>query len=37
MTTRPEMLAVEEPMESSINGAAITAKMLTPGSNVELA
>ena len=36
-TTRPETLAVEEPMEIRINGTAITVTMRTPGSDVELA
>ncbi|BDX31286.1 sulfurtransferase FdhD [Mycobacterium antarcticum] len=36
-TTRPETLAVEEPLELRINGAAITVTMRTPGSDVELA
>lgn len=36
-TTRPETLAVEEPMEIRVNGAAITVTMRTPGSDVELA
>jgi FdhD protein len=37
VTTRPETLAVEEPLELRINGAAITVTMRTPGSDVELA
>jgi FdhD protein len=37
VTTRPETLAVEEPMEIRINGTAITVTMRTPGSDVELA
>ena len=37
MTTRPETLAVEEPLEIRINGSAITVTMRTPGSDVELA
>ncbi|MGH3640616.1 MAG: formate dehydrogenase accessory sulfurtransferase FdhD [Mycobacterium sp.] len=36
-TSRAETLAVEEPMEIRINGAAITVTMRTPGSDVELA
>ncbi|MDX1891409.1 formate dehydrogenase accessory sulfurtransferase FdhD [Mycolicibacterium sp. 050158] len=36
-TTRPETLAVEEPMEIRVNGTAITVTMRTPGSDVELA
>ncbi|TPG37271.1 formate dehydrogenase accessory sulfurtransferase FdhD [Mycolicibacterium hodleri] len=36
-TSRPETLAVEEPMEIRINGTAITVTMRTPGSDVELA
>ena len=36
-STRPETLAVEEPMEIRINGTAITVTMRTPGSDVELA
>ncbi|MDT5338803.1 MAG: FdhD protein [Mycobacterium sp.] len=36
-STRPETLAVEEPMEIRINGSAITVTMRTPGSDVELA
>jgi FdhD protein len=35
--TRAETLAVEEPMEIRVNGAAITVTMRTPGSDVELA
>jgi FdhD protein len=35
--TRPETLAVEEPLEIRINGAATTVTMRTPGSDVELA
>ena len=35
--TRPETLAVEEPMEIRVNGTAITVTMRTPGSDVELA
>src|SRR3954470_9716940 len=35
--TRPETLAVEEPLEIRINGTAITVTMRTPGSDVELA
>ena len=37
VTTRPETLAVEEPMEIRLNGTAITVTMRTPGSDVELA
>lgn len=37
MTTRPETLAVEEPLEIRINGSATTVTMRTPGSDVELA
>jgi FdhD protein len=37
VSTRPETLAVEEPLELRINGAAITVTMRTPGSDVELA
>jgi len=36
-TTRPETLAVEEPLELRIDGTAITVTMRTPGSDVELA
>jgi FdhD protein len=36
-TSRAETLAVEEPMEIRVNGAAITVTMRTPGSDVELA
>jgi FdhD protein len=36
-TTRPETLAVEEPMEIRINGAATSVTMRTPGSDFELA
>jgi FdhD protein len=36
-STRPETLAVEEPLEIRINGTAITVTMRTPGSDVELA
>jgi FdhD protein len=35
--TRPETLAVEEPLEIRVNGAAITVTMRTPGSDIELA
>jgi FdhD protein len=35
--TRPETLAVEEPLELRLNGSAITVTMRTPGSDVELA
>jgi FdhD protein len=34
---RSEILAVEEPLELRINGAAITVTMRTPGSDIELA
>ncbi len=37
VTTRPETLAVEEPLEIRINGSATTVTMRTPGSDVELA
>jgi len=37
MTTRPETLAVEEPLEIRINGSATTVTMRTPGSDFELA
>ena len=37
MTTRPETLAVEEPLEIRINGSAVSVTMRTPGSDVELA
>lgn len=37
VTTRPETLAVEEPLELRLNGSAITVTMRTPGSDVELA
>ena len=37
VTTRPETLAVEEPLEIRVNGSAITVTMRTPGSDVELA
>jgi FdhD protein len=37
MTTRPETLAVEEPLELRINGSAVTVTMRTPGSDIELA
>jgi FdhD protein len=36
-TTRPETLAVEEPLELRIDGTPITVTMRTPGSDVELA
>ncbi len=36
-STRPETLAVEEPLEIRVNGAAITVTMRTPGSDFELA
>jgi FdhD protein len=35
--TRPEILAVEEPLEIRVNGAAVTVTMRTPGSDIELA
>jgi FdhD protein len=35
--SRAETLAVEEPLEIRVNGAAITVTMRTPGSDVELA
>ncbi|HZQ32494.1 MAG TPA: formate dehydrogenase accessory sulfurtransferase FdhD [Mycobacterium sp.] len=35
--TRPETLAVEEPLEIRVNGTAITVTMRTPGSDIELA
>jgi len=35
--TRPETLAVEEPLEIRVNGAAVTVTMRTPGSDFELA
>jgi FdhD protein len=37
VTTRPETLAVEEPLEIRLNGSATTVTMRTPGSDVELA
>lgn len=37
VSTRPETLAVEEPLEIRINGSATTVTMRTPGSDVELA
>ena len=37
VVTRPETLAVEEPLEIRINGSAVTVTMRTPGSDVELA
>jgi FdhD protein len=36
-TTRPETLAVEEPLEIRVNGRPITVTMRTPGSDIELA
>ena len=36
-TTRPETLAVEEPLEIRVNGNPITVTMRTPGSDIELA
>lgn len=35
--TRPETLAVEEPLEIRLNGSALTVTMRTPGADVELA
>jgi FdhD protein len=35
--TRPETLAVEEPLEIRVNGAPVTVTMRTPGSDFELA
>jgi FdhD protein len=35
--TRPETLAVEEPLEIRVNGTPITVTMRTPGSDMELA
>jgi FdhD protein len=35
--SRPETLAVEEPLEIRVNGAPLTVTMRTPGSDVELA
>ena len=35
--TRPETLAVEEPLEIRLNGKPITVTMRTPGSDIELA
>jgi FdhD protein len=35
--TRPEILAVEEPLEIRVNGAPVTVTMRTPGSDIELA
>jgi FdhD protein len=35
--SRPETLAVEEPLELRVNGSPITVTMRTPGSDVELA
>ena len=35
--TRPETLAVEEPLEIRVNGTAVTVTMRTPGSDIELA
>ncbi|MBW0019201.1 MAG: formate dehydrogenase accessory sulfurtransferase FdhD [Mycobacterium sp.] len=35
--TRPETLAVEEPLEIRVNGTAVTVTMRTPGSDFELA
>jgi len=35
--SRPETLAVEEPLEIRVNGAPVTVTMRTPGSDVELA
>ncbi|SON62499.1 Sulfurtransferase FdhD [Mycobacterium simulans] len=36
-TTRPETLAVEEPLEIRLNGIPVTVTMRTPGSDIELA
>ncbi len=35
--TRPETLAVEEPLEIRVNGRPVTVTMRTPGSDIELA
>ena len=35
--SRPETLAVEEPLEIRVGGAPLTVTMRTPGSDVELA
>jgi FdhD protein len=35
--SRPETLAVEEPLEIRVNGTAVTVTMRTPGSDIELA
>jgi FdhD protein len=35
--TRPETLAVEEPLEIRVNGTALAVTMRTPGSDIELA
>jgi FdhD protein len=35
--TRPETLAVEEPLEIRVNASAVTVTMRTPGSDIELA
>ena len=35
--TRPETLAVEEPLEIRVNGAPVTVTMRTPGADIELA
>lgn len=35
--TRPEVLAVEEPLEVRVNGTPVTVTMRTPGSDIELA
>jgi FdhD protein len=37
IAARPETLAVEEPLEIRVNGAAVTVTMRTPGSDFELA
>jgi FdhD protein len=37
VTTRPETLVVEEPLEIRVNGSAVTVTMRTPGSDIELA
>ncbi|BBX74341.1 formate dehydrogenase accessory sulfurtransferase FdhD [Mycobacterium shinjukuense] len=36
-TTRPETLAVEEPLEIRVDGTPVTVTMRTPGSDIELA
>lgn len=37
LTTRPETLVVEEPLEIRLNGAPLTVTMRTPGADFELA